>query len=224
MAAEPEVEPTIDARRAPEPAAVAGPAAVAPPVGPTEPTWVAAGPTAAPDPTVVADVPVTGAAPGAVPHPGQAAGWPPASAPPSAGTLGQPGAPVLDERGNLPGGLLGLVGAALVVVGVVLPWMDVAGEMVSGWAASDDAKVLLGVAGVATLAGALVVGGARSLVLRILLVVLGVVAIGFAGFEVLSVNGVEDLDPSPGLGLFVGLLGGFVLLVAGALTRHRRFR
>lgn len=227
VAAPPEVEPTVDASRAPEPTAVAGPAPVARPMPPDEATWGAPGtPSSAPEPTVVADCPGSGEAhtPEAPSRPDPSGGWPPVQPTPSAGTLGQPGAPVLDERGNLPGGLLGLVGAALVVVGVVLPWMDVAGEMVSGWAASDDAKVLLGLAGVAALAGALVVGGARSLVLRVLLAVLGVVAVGFAGFEVRSVSGVEDLDPSPGLGLYVGLIGGVVLLAAAGLTRHRRFR
>lgn len=228
MAAPPEVEPTVDPSRAPEPTVVAGPAPVARPMPPDEATWVVPGTSSsAPEPTVVvADRPGRGAGHAfeAPSQPDPSGGWPPAQPTPSAGTLGQPGAPVLDERGNLPGGLLGLVGAALVVVGVVLPWMDVAGEMVSGWAASDDAKVLLGLAGVATLAGALVVGGARSLVLRVLLAVLGVVAVGFAGFEVLSVGGVEDLDPTPGLGLYVGLIGGVVLLVAAGLTRHRRFR
>jgi hypothetical protein len=142
----------------------------------------------------------------------------------SAGTLGVPGAAALDERGNLPGGLLGLLAAALVVIGVFLPWMELGSDTVSGWSASADAKILLGVAGVATVAAALLVGGARSLVLRLLLVVLGVAAVGLGGFEVTSVNGVEGLEPSVGTGIYVGIGGGVVLALAGGLTRHRRFR
>ena len=107
--------------------------------------------------------------------------------------------------------MVGLVGAALVVVGVLLPWMEVGDETVSGWAASEDAKALLGLAGVAAVAAALVVGGARSLVLRVLLGVLGLVALAVAVFEMVSVARIDELDPVPGVGLLVGVAGGATL-------------
>lgn len=231
----------------------AGRAPAPPPTGddppapepPPEPARTAAGwsgspvvaPVDDPDPTVVAD-------PSAEATAVAGSGWAgaaeptwrqdpsagpdgPAAAPPSAssaGSLGVLGAPSIDDRGNLPGGLLALIGAVLVGVGVALPWLDVAGETVSGWAASGDAKVLAGLAACALVMGALVVGGARSLVLRAGLAVVGVVAVGFGIYELLSVGGIEDLDPSPGMGLYVGLVGGAVLVASAALTRHRRFR
>ncbi len=247
-----DVEPTVDAGRAPEPTVALGPDQVAPPraapappgAGTDEVTAVAPGgaaPAWAPDEvhasaaggpgpgwgtgeaTAVAPGGApTGDGPSSRPTDPTAAGEPRAT--PSAGTLGVPGAPTLDDRGNLPGGIAGIVGAVLVVVGVVLPWLDVAGETVSGWSASADARVLVAVAGVATVAAALVVGGARSLVLRVLLAAAGVVTLGLGAYELASVGTVEDLDPSPGVGLYVVLLGGAVLVAAGALTRHRRFR
>lgn len=163
------------------------------------------------------------------PTPGADVTWAaaPTSAPPvrtSAGTLGTPGAAVLDERGNLPGGVAGLVAAALVTVGVFLPWIGVEGQDVSGWSASGDAKVLLGIAGMATVIAALLIGGARSLVLRLGLVGLGIVALGLGAYEVTSANGIDEFDVSLGTGLFLVLAGGVALTVSGALTRHKRFR
>lgn len=135
-----------------------------------------------------------------------------------------PGAAVLDERGNLPGGVVGLLAAAVLVAGTFLPWMAVEGHDVSGWSASDDSRVLLGLAGAATLVAALLIGGARSLVLRIALVVAGLAAIGLGLFEITSVNGVDGFDTTLGVGVFLVIGGGAALVLAGALTRHRRFR
>ena len=143
---------------------------------------------------------------------------------PAAGTIGVPGAAVLDERGNLPGGLLGLVAAVLVVAGVFLPWMSVEGRDVSGWSASDDSRILLAVAAVVTVVAALLVGGARSLVLRLLLAVAGLVTLGLGAFDVVDVGAVDRFDTSLGVGLILVLAGGAVALLAAILTRHRRFR
>lgn len=217
------------------------------PAAPTE--VVPPGPTAsplAPAPTVAADPgadPTVAADPGRQPTSIVAPGWgggdeatwrqepswtgaaAPSGAPPgpSAGTLGVPGAPTIDDRGNLPGGVVALLGAVTVAVAVALPWLEVAGETVSGWSASEDAKVLAGLAGITLVAGALVVGGARSLVLRMVLALGGSVAVGLGVFDLLSVSGLDELDPDPGLGIYLGVAGGVVLLVAAALTRHRRF-
>ena len=185
--------------------------------GSPEPAWApapdATAVTWSPDPTTVAP-----AARGPVPAPAA-----PAPAPVFAGTLGTPGAARLDERGNLPGGVAGLVAAALVAIGVFLPWIGVEGRDVSGWAASADAKVLLVIAALATVAAALLVGGARSLVLRLGLVGLGVATLGLGAYEVASARGIDDFDVSLGTGLVLVLVGGVVLAGAGALTRHRRF-
>lgn len=148
----------------------------------------------------------------------------PGPGPAYAGVLGTPGAAVLDERGNLPGGIVGLVAAVLVTVGVFLPWIGVEGRDVSGWSASGDAKVLLVVAGLATVGAALLIAGARSLVLRLGLIGLGVVALGLGAFEIASAGGIDEFDVSLGVGLFVVLAGGLALAVAGVLTRHKRFR
>lgn len=208
-----------------DPAAAVAPPAAAPPVAPAAAPYAQVAPTPAAsgygggiDPTAVGTGPAwsTAAAAAAAPAP--------LPVPPAAGTIGVPGAAVLDERGNLPGGLLGLIAAALVVVGVFLPWMSVESHDVSGWRASGDARVLLGLAGAVTVAAALLVGGARSLVLRLFLVLAGLVAIGFGVFEITSVNGVDEFDTSIGLGLFLVLGGGAAALLAGVLTRHKRFR
>ena len=119
--------------------------------------------------------------------------------------------------------MAGLVAAVLLTVGVFLPWIGVEGRDVSGWAASGDAKVLLAVAGLATVAAALLIGGARSLVLRLGLVGLGVVTLGLGAYEIASANGIDDFDVSLGAGLIIVLLGGVILAVAGVVTRHRRF-
>lgn len=145
-------------------------------------------------------------------------------APAVAGTIGVPGAPILDERGNLPAGLLALAGAAAVVAGVFLPWLTVEGHDVSGWRSSDDARILLALAGTATVIGALLVGGARSLVLRVALIGVGLGALALTVFDIASVGRVEVFDPAAGSGLAVSIGGSFVLVVAGLLARHRRFR
>ncbi|WCO65709.1 hypothetical protein PO878_14485 [Iamia majanohamensis] len=193
-------------------------AAPAPPGLEDDPTAVAPGRLAAEPTTVAPGAWGSDPAPAAPGPPG------PVAAPASAGTLGVPGAPTLDDRSNVPGGLLGVVGAVLLVAGIALPWLEVAGESVSGWAASTDAKVLAGVAAVATVAAALVVGGARSLVLRVLLGGAGVVAVALGAFDLVDVGGVDELDATAGVGLYVVLAGGLGLLAAAALTRHRRFR
>lgn len=222
-AAEAEATAVVDATGTAPATAGPAPSAPAPPAWAPDPaaaqTWAHAGPPAGHLPSGHQP-----SGPWSFGAPEPTATLPASTGSVSAGTLGVPGAAALDERGNLPGGLLGLVAAALVVVGVFLPWVEVGGETVSGWSASADAKVLLGVAGVATVAAALLIGGARSLVLRLLLVVLGVAAVGLGGFEVTSVNGVEGLEPSVGTGIYVGIGGGVVLALAGGLTRHRRFR
>jgi hypothetical protein len=142
----------------------------------------------------------------------------------SAGVIGTPGAAVLDERGNLPGGLVGLLAAVLVTVGVFLPWIDVEGRDVSGWAASGDAKVLLLVAAAATVVAALVIAGARSLGLKLGLIGLGVVTAVLGVYEILSASGIDDFAVTLGLGLPLVIVGGVALGAAGVLTRHKRFR
>ncbi|QYG92308.1 hypothetical protein HC251_07555 [Iamia sp. SCSIO 61187] len=236
VSAEPDAEPVDPGTVGPF---VVGPSTAASTATAPEPTAPAADATAvlgAPAPAWApeADATAVGPSPAAAPAAAEAPpawdrpAWDPLApaspgAPVSAGTLGTPGAAVLDERGNLPGGIVGLVAAALVTIGVFLPWIAVEGRDVSGWAASGDAKVLLGIAGVATVIAALLIGGARSLVLRVAMVGLGVVALGLGAFEISSANGIEDFDVSLGTGLFLVLGGGLALALAGALTRHRRF-
>lgn len=142
---------------------------------------------------------------------------------PSAGTLGVPGAASLDERGNLPGGALALVAGALAVAGVFLPWVEIAGSTVSGWSASQDAKAVLALAGAATVVGALLVGGARSLALRVGLVVVAVALAVLTVVEIISVGNLDG-DPSMGTGLYLLLAAGVVAALAAVLTRHKRFR
>lgn len=162
--------------------------------------------------------------PAPAPAPSPAPAWTaPAVAPTSAGTLGVPGARTLDERSTLPGGVAAIVAAALVAIGVFLPWMEVGDQAVSGWRSSIDAKVLLGLVGVATLVGALIIGGARSLVLRFTLAVLGLATIAIGVIDVLSVDDLSG-DVDHGVGLIPVLVGGLLLGVAALLTRHRRFR
>lgn len=142
---------------------------------------------------------------------------------PSAGTLGVPGARTLDERGNLPGGLLALLAGALAVAGVFLPWVEITDTTVSGWSASQDAKGVLALAGIATVSGALLVGGARSLVLRIGLAAVALALAALTVVEILSVGGLEG-DASMGPGLILVPVGAAVAAVGALVTRHKRFR
>ena len=101
--------------------------------------------------------------------------------------------------------------------------MEVAGEPVSGWESSADAKVLVGLAAGATVIGALLIGGARSLVLRLGLAFVGITAVVIGVIDALSVSDlVGDVDQ--GSGLVVVMIGGVVLVNSALLTRHRRFR
>lgn len=195
-----------------------GATAWAAPADATAVTW-------APDPT---HAPPSAPAP----LPPEGAAWTPGPAvgTPSAGALGAD-APALDDRGNLPAGAVGLVGSLLVVVGVFLPWLTVAGTDVSGWAASADAKVLLVVAGAATVVSALLVAGARGLLLRLVVLLLGVVTVALAAYDVVSVGDVDlaagggpSAGAEVGVGLLVVVAGGVGLTLAGLLTRHRRYR
>lgn len=209
------------------------------PASPFAPPTYGAAPDAGPVPPPPTPIPPP---PPAVPPPPPPVAFPPPLPPPvpprpappareqvtsapaaSAGTLGVPGAAVLDERSNLPGGLVALLGAVLVVVGVFLPWMEVGDETVSGWRSSDDAKVLLVLAAAVTVAAALIIGGARSLVLRIGLAVVGLATVVVGLVDVVSV-GDQPGDVSHGPGLVVVLVGGVLVVLAALLTRHRRFR
>jgi len=136
-----------------------------------------------------------------------------------------PAGPAVDERGNVPAGLLALAAAALVVAGVVLPWFEVAGEAVSGWRASADAMVLAGLAAGTTVVAALLIGGARSLALRLALVAGGLATMAIGAVEMASVGGLDDgLGATLSVGPFLVVGGGVVAALAGFATRHRRRR
>jgi hypothetical protein len=126
------------------------------------------------------------------------------------------------HEGNALAGLLALVASGLIAAGALLPWFEIGDDTVSGWTASDDAKLLVGLACVGTVVSALLIGGARSMSLRLVLLVTGAAVLGVAVFDMVSVADLDDVSASMEIGLFLVLSGGTLLLAAGALARHRR--
>jgi len=131
-------------------------------------------------------------------------------------------APPAKKKGNLPGALLSFLGAILLVVGSFTQWVRTNVETVTGWEASVDGKVVVGLAVIALLIGLALIAGVRSIVLRLALLALGVWAIVIAIVDIIDVgNQLDSLEPAAGVGLYLVGAAGVVLLLAGLVTRSR---
>jgi hypothetical protein len=128
--------------------------------------------------------------------------------------------PAAKKKGNALGGLLALLGAVLLVAGAFTQWVRTNQETLSGWDASTDGKVVVGLAVVALLIGLVLVAGIRNIVPKLLLLALGVWAIAIAIVDGLDVGNLEDnLEPAIGIGIILVAVAGVVLLLAGLVTR-----
>ena len=119
-------------------------------------------------------------------------------------------APPAKKKGNVLGGLLAFLGAILLVVGSFTQWVRTNVETITGWEASVDGKVVVGLAVIALLIGLALIAGVRSIVLRLALLALGVWAIVIAIVDIIDVgNQLDSLEPAAGVGLYlVGAAGG----------------
>ena len=96
-------------------------------------------------------------------------------------------------------------------------------ETVTGWEASVDGKVVVGLAVIALLIGLALIAGVRSIVLRLALLALGVWAIVIAIVDIIDVgNQLDSLEPAAGVGLYLVGAAGVVLLLAGLGHAARR--
>ena len=131
-------------------------------------------------------------------------------------------APPAKKKGNVPGALLAFLGAILLVVGSFTQWVRTNVETITGWEASVDGKVVVGLAVIALLIGLALIAGVRSIVLRLALLALGVWAIVIAIVDIIDVgNQLDSLEPAAGVGLYLVGAAGVVLLLAGLVTRSK---
>ena len=101
---------------------------------------------------------------------------------------------------NIAAGFLALLGAALIIVGSFVPWVDVDGgdaeqlvenTLISGWETSEgevgDGVVFAVVGGMAAIIGLIILFNRANLVLKIVLILLGLVAAGLALIEAVDI-------------------------------------
>jgi hypothetical protein len=233
-----------------DPAAAGGPWAPNPPSQPpwsTPPSSDPPGWSAPPS----ADPPGWPAAPPAAAAPAAAGQWQTPASPPVAGQPGaldagwsaQPGynppaAAAVAAKRPSPGapvaGIVAFIGGALAIVSVWLTWITVDLGSVSasqtGWKSTDDAKILLGI-GIVSVALSVMVLVRTAGVFRILLILagLGCVAIGIR--DLLDVGTVADeirnagiklTGQSAGIGLYLCIVAGVVLIIAGVLAGSKK--
>jgi zinc-ribbon domain len=130
--------------------------------------------------------------------------------------------PAAKKKGNAFGGLLAFLGAILLVAGSFTQWVRTNVETITGWEASIDGKVVVGLAVVALLIGFMLIAGVRNIVLRVALLALGVWAIVIAIVDSIDVgNQLDSLEPAIGIGLILVGAAGVVLLLAGLVTRSK---
>ncbi|WP_220187757.1 hypothetical protein, partial [Pseudonocardia pini] len=118
------------------------------------------------------------------------------------------------------GALLGIVGGGLVAVGVLLPWANVAGALTVTGLDGGDGVIALGAGGALLLAAALRLQSRAGAVLRILVGLAGLAAVGVAALDLTSLGRLGGdvaalVQLGPGLPLLaaggvVGLLSAFL--------------
>jgi hypothetical protein len=213
------VRPGVD-----EPTTVLGPGP-GPGAGPGPGPGPGAGPgPSSPPTTVLPGAAPWGPPPGPPPGPAGAGGWsgPPGYSQPYA-TAGPP--TTARPARNVPAAALAILGGLLGVVGSLLTWISSDVGDVSGFDASNDAYTVLivGVLGIAlgvlwllaTLDPLARVGGFVALAL-------GIVLAGVAVYDILDVGDLDLAGAAVGIGLWLALAGGVLLIVAGALGIVRR--
>ena len=113
---------------------------------------------------------------------------------------------------NIAAGFLALLGAALIIVGSFVPWVDVDGgdaeqlvenTLISGWETSEgevgDGVVFAVVGGMAAIIGLIILFNGANLVLKIVLILLGLVAAGLALIEAVDIADLaQEIEDFPG--------------------------
>ena len=179
------------------------------------------------------EAPPGGGQPSAVPPPG--AGEPP----PIEGYAVD--GPESGRGRNIAAGFLALLGAALIIVGSFVPWVDVDGgdaeqlvenTLISGWETSEgevgDGVVFAVVGGMAAIIGLIILFNRANLVLKIVLILLGLVAAGLALIEAVDIADLaQEIEDFPGdaqstfgAGLIVIWAGAVFVLLSGLVAKR----
>jgi hypothetical protein len=123
-------------------------------------------------------------------------------------------------------GIAVIVGAALAVIGCLLPWVDALGTTINsfdfGYVTNSnggdgkDGLLILAIA-----AAAAVLGGlhfkARNSLASLAVIALGAAIVGIAGYNLWKVFDAMDSMKYVGMGLYVTIVGGVVTALAGLL-------
>ena len=142
---------------------------------------------------------------------------------------------------NIAAGFLALFGAAAIIVGSFVPWVDIDGDdadqlventLISGWKTSEgvvgDGVFFAALGGAAAILGLIILFNKANLGLKIGLMVVGVAAAALAGIEAVDVadlaQQIED-DPRDvssvfGAGLIIIWVGSAFLLLSGLVAKR----
>lgn len=133
--------------------------------------------------------------------------------------------PTSSSRPAAPGAAT-LVGAALIIVGVILPWVNVSlgefGSVSVKGLDTDDGKIAIGIGVILAALGALMIAKRTRGVLLgvgIAALVLGAMQTLFSVINLTDISGEagESIGASVGIGLYVTLVGSLIALVGGIL-------
>ena len=174
---------------------------------------------------------------------GQAAPVPPPGVgepPPIAGYV--VGTPESGRGRNITAGFLALFGAAAIIVGSFVPWVDIDGDdadslvdntLISGWRTSEDVVgdgvIFAAIGGVVAVLGLIVLFNKSNLALRIILILLALAAAVLAVVEAVDIadlaTTIEDFDGDAtstfGAGLIVIWAGSLFVLLSGLVAKSR---
>jgi hypothetical protein len=125
-------------------------------------------------------------------------------------------------RGRFPlGAPVGIAAALLAAVGVVLPWARIADSVAFTGLAAGDGRIALGAAAVLLVGALLRLQPRAGVLLRILVALAALGAVGVAVLDLRSLSGLA-VPAQPGPGLFVLAAGGIVGLVSVFLPGRSR--
>jgi hypothetical protein len=123
-------------------------------------------------------------------------------------------------------GIAVIAGAALAVIGCLLPWIDAFGQTANGFDGGyvtslgdgdgKDAWLILAIAAAAALLGVLHFKARNSLA-SLALIALGAALVGIAGYNTWKIVDAADSLKYVGIGLYMTIAGGLVTALAGLL-------
>jgi hypothetical protein len=123
-------------------------------------------------------------------------------------------------------GIAVIAGAALAVIGCLLPWVDALGTTINsfdfGYVTNSnggdgkDGLLILAIAAAAAVLGGLHFKGRNSLA-SLAVIALGAAIVGIAGYNLWKVFDAMDSMKYVGIGLYMTIAGGLVTALAGLL-------